>query len=409
MLDTGSIRKDFPLLQRDWAPRPPLVYLDSGCMSLKPRQVIDAVLEYYELHSACSGRSVHSLASQVTRRVDSARQAVARFIGAGRPEEVVLLRNTTEAINLIANSLGLVKGDVVVLSDKEHNSNLVPWLRLAETAGVRVRMVPSREDGTFSTDLLQEALAPGDVRLVSMAHTNNLDGQTIPLREVAEAAHDRGALVMADAAQSVPSRPIDVGRLGVDLLAFSVHKMLGPTGVGVLWGRYDLLSDLPPYNVGGNTVASVTREAATYLPPPARFEAGLQDYAGIYGAEQAVRYLEGLGMEEVLAHEVALNRLATDAVVDIPGVTLIGPPEAELRGGVLTMAVDDVGSHELGMAMDEMGNVALRTGQHCNHAWFADRGLGGAVRATFYVYNDEADVERFAATLSEALEALRSI
>ena len=407
VLDVERIREDFPVLHRQWSSRPSLVYLDSGCMSLKPRQVIQAVCEYYELHSSCAGRSVHSLASLVSRRVDRSRTAIRRFIGASRPQEVVFLRNTTEGLNMLAQGLDLHRGDAVVITDREHNSNLLPWLRLIETAGIRVRVVPSMEDGTFSIDRFQETLAHGDARVVSMAHTNNLDGYTIPLKEVAEIAHDKGATMMVDGAQSAPCQPIDVKALGVDFFVFSIHKMLGPTGVGVLYGRLDLLEDLPPYNVGGDTITSVTMEGAEYHPPPTKFEAGLQHYAGIYGAEAAIKYLKDLGMANVHTHDVALNMKATEAVADIPGVTVLGPQDPELRGGVLNVAVEGVSSHEVGMALDEMANVAVRTGQHCNHIWFNDRNIEGAVRATFYAYNNEADVDRFTETLSEAIGILR--
>jgi cysteine desulfurase/selenocysteine lyase len=408
VLNAEAIRRDFPVLAQEWAPRPPLVYLDSGCMALKPKQVIDAVTEYYSQHSACSGRSIHSLASEVTRRVERSRAAIARFIGAPRSNGVVFTRNTTEAINMVATGLGLRRGDAVVISDREHNSNIVPWLRMRKTVGIDLRVVPSETDGTFDTDRLADAMAGGNVRLVSMAHTTNLDGYTMPMEAVADIAHDAGALVFADAAQSVPNRPVDVGTLGVDLLAFSVHKMLGPTGVGVLWGRPEALEDLAPYNVGGDTVVNVTREGAEYQPPPHRFEAGLQDYAGIYGAEAAVAYLRDIGMDQVWAHDVALNSLATEAVAHIPGVSVIGPADPEERAGILTLAVEGVASHEVGMAMDEIGNVAIRTGQHCNHAWFTEHGIEGAVRATFYIYNTRADVATFASVLEEALDALRA-
>jgi len=407
-LDVERLREDFPVLQRQWKGRPSLVYLDSGCMSLKPRQVIDAIVEYYELHSSCAGRSIHTLASMVSRRVDRSRTAIRRFIGASRPQEVVFLRNTSEGLNMLAQGMDLHKGDAVVIGDKEHNSNLLPWLRLVETNGIRIRVVPSKEDGTFSIDKFQEALAHGDVRVVSMAHTNNLDGYTIPLKEVTDIAHDKGAMVMVDGAQSAPGRPIDVKAMDVDFFVFSIHKMLGPTGVGILYGRLDQLEDLPPYNVGGDTITSVSMEGAEYHPPPTKFEAGLQHYAGIYGAEAAIKYLKDLDMVNVHAHDVVLNRKATEAMADIPGTTVLGPQDPELRGGVLNVAIEGVSSHEVGMALDEMANVAVRTGQHCNHIWFDDRGIEGAVRATFYVYNNEADVDRFTETMSEAIGILRS-
>jgi cysteine desulfurase/selenocysteine lyase len=407
MLDTKAIRWDFPVLALDWAHREPLVYLDSGCMTLKPMTVIDAVTEYYNQHSSCSGRSIHSLASEVTRRVERSRAVISRFIGAPRSEGVVFTRNTTESINLVANGLGLRKGDAVVIGDREHNSNMVPWLRMRETAGIDLHILPSETDGTFDVDRLSDAMADGGVRLVSMAHTTNLDGYTLPMRAMADIAHDGGALVFADAAQSVPCRPVDVQDLGVDLMAFSVHKMLGPTGVGVLWGRQEVMEELEPYNVGGDTVVNVTREGVEYQPPPHKFEAGLQDYAGIYGAEAAVEYLREIGMDDVWAHNVALNTRATEAVADIQGVSVVGPPDPAERSGILTLAIEGVASHEVGMAMDEIGNVAVRTGQHCNHAWFTEHGMEGAVRATFYIYNNESDVDTFARVLEEALSALR--
>ncbi len=408
MLDTEEIRRDFPILSRDWTPRSPLVYLDSGCMTLKPTQVIEAVTEYYTQHSSCAGRSVHTLASEVTRRVERSRAVVARFIGAPRHDGVVFTRNTTESINLVAGCIDMGRGDVVVVSDREHNSNLVPWLLMQDTHGIELRIVPSEPDGTFDTDRLSDTVVEGNVRLVSMAHTTNLDGYTMPMDAIADIAHDKGALVLVDAAQSAPSRPVDVGAMGVDLMAFSVHKMLGPTGVGVLWGNAELLGSLRPYNVGGDTVSKVTRDGAMLLPPPQRFEAGLQDYAGIYGTEVALAYLLDIGMDQVWAHEVALNRLATEAVGDLPGVSVIGPVEPEKRSGTLSLAVDGVSSHEVGMAMDELGNVAVRTGQHCNHAWFVEHGLEGTVRATFYVYNTEWEVDRFVSVLADCLSSLRS-
>jgi len=406
-LDDVRLRKDFPPLQRVFDDRPPLVYFDSACMSLKPRPVIDAVVEYYEQQGACGGRSVHRLATEVSLRVDRARGALAEFIGASRPEECVILRNSTEALNVVAHGIGLKRGDAVLVSDREHNSNLVPWMVMAQAVGSRVRVVPSEPDGTFSTDRLQEALAPGDVRVVSFVHTTNVDGYTNPIREIAEMAHDRGAKVVVDGAQSTPHMPVDVRALGVDFFALSVHKMLGPTAVGVLWGEWDQLMALAPYNVGGSTVASVRYEGVEMLPAPARFEAGLQDYAGIYGAEAAVRYLRPLGMDEVHAHDARINELASRAVSDIPGLRILGPADVRLRGGILTFVVEGVGIHDIALTLDEMGNVAVRSGMHCSHAWFHARGLEGAVRASFYLYNTPADVEAFSATLHEAVAVLR--
>ena len=405
--DAEALRKDFPVLVQDWGDRPPLVYLDNACMSLKPRSVIDAVTEYYERYPACSGRSVHRLATEVTLRVDRARESLARFIGAPRADDVVIVRNSTEALNIVAHGIGLRKGDAVLVSDREHNSNMVPWLVQAQAVGCSLRAVPSEPDGTFDLDRLQEALAPGDVRMVSFVHTTNLDGYTYPMREIAELAHDKRALVMADAAQSAPHQPVDVGRLGVDFLALSVHKMLGPTATGALWGEHDALGALAPYNVGGSTVANVTYEGVELLPPPYRFEAGLQDYAGMFGIEPALEYLERLGMDEVHAHDVELNRLATRAVEGIDGLRVLGPEDPALRGGILTLVVDGLEVHDIAMTLDELANVAVRSGMHCTHAWYKSHGLSGSVRASFYLYNTEQDVEAFANAVRVAVGILR--
>ncbi len=405
-IDVEAVRSDFPVLNRSWGDRPPLVYLDSACMSLKPRQVVEAVREYYELHSACAGRSVHTLATEVSLRVDRSRAALARFLGASRLEELVFLRNTTEALNIVSRRLGLGRGDAVVVSDREHNSNLVPWLALRDMAGTQLRVVRSEPDGTFRTDRLHEALSPGDVKVVAMAHTNNLDGYTYPIRDIAEIAHDRGALVVVDGAQSAPHMDIDVVELDVDFFALSIHKMLGPTGVGALYGRWELLDGMAAYNVGGDTVSVVRYDGVEFTGPPSRFEAGLQDYAGIYGAEAAIGYLEALGMEEVRSHDIALNRRATEAVRDMAGIRILGPQDPDLRGSTLAFIAEGVDCHELGMVLDELGNVAVRSGMHCNHAWFNERQLPGAVRASFYVYNNDQDVDRFTEVLGQALGIL---
>jgi cysteine desulfurase/selenocysteine lyase len=406
-LDPEALRADFPVLQRDWGHRPPLVYLDSACMSLRPRQVIDAVTEYYELHSACAGRSVHTLANEVSLRVNRTRMAFSRFIGASRADEVVFTLNTTAAINMLASGLGLWKGDAIVVSDREHNSNLVPWLALGEARGVKVRKVSTGADGTLDIEGLHDALAPGDTKVVAMTHTSNLDGTTLPLREVAEISHDKGARVVADGAQSAPHVRLDVAELEVDYLALSAHKMLGPSGVGVLWGRHELLKDLKPKGGGGGAVAPSEPGKFERLPPPDGLEPGLQNLAGIYGAEAAVEYLTRVGLENVHAHDLALNRRATEAISDIDGLTILGPADPSLRGNILTFVVEGVNHHELGMALDELGNVAVRTGMHCNHSWFQSHGGDGAVRVSFYLYNTTEDVDRFVAALSEALTILR--
>jgi cysteine desulfurase / selenocysteine lyase len=287
-MDIQKIRKDFAIL-RD--AKKPVVYLDSACQSLRPDAVIAAVTHYYTDLAACSGRSNHRLAAEVTRGVDQSRQAIAKFFNAARKEEIVFTRNTTEGINLVANALSFKPGEVVLITDKEHNSNLIPWQMLAKKQGVVVKIIPSLPDNTLDQAAYEKLLDGGPVRLVSLGQTSNLDGVTLPAAEMIKSAHKHGALVLLDAAQSAPHRQINVKALDVDFLAASGHKMLGPSGMGLLYARYSLLEKMDPFMVGGDTVASSTYETCEFLEPPEKFEAGLQDYAGILGMSAAVKYL----------------------------------------------------------------------------------------------------------------------
>ncbi len=406
-----SIREDFPALRRSRNSRPP-VYLDSACMSLKPRQVISAVLEYYTEFPACSGygRSAHWFSRELGEAAEGAREKVAGFIGAS-PQEVVWTKNATEAINLVARSFGLRRGDVVLTSDREHNSNLVPWLEL-ERLGVRHRVVPSREDETFDLDAFQDMLTP-EVKLVSVVHVSNLDGYALPVRDIVELAHDNGSAVLLDAAQSVPHRRVDVRKLGVEFMAFSVHKMLGPS-IGVLYGREDALATLKPFLVGGDTVADSTYEGAVFLPPPRRFEAGLQDYAAQIGAGAAVEYLSEIGMREVERHERALTRYALKLLGEIEEVRFVGVADAELASGIVSFRLEAggrslVAPSDVAVMLDRGYNIMLRAGDHCMHSWFNARGIGasGSVRASFYIYNTPQECELLAEGVRRIVEVER--
>ncbi|MGB8253492.1 MAG: aminotransferase class V-fold PLP-dependent enzyme, partial [Anaerolineaceae bacterium] len=376
----------------------PLVYFDTACQSLRPRQVIDSINRYYLEESACGGRSMHHLAADVTRDVDLTRGIVKKHLNAKRKEEIIFTRNTTEGINLVANSLDFKAGDVVLISDKEHNSNLLPWQRLAQKSGVIIKIIPSLPDNTFDLTTFAQLLDER-VKLVSLYFTSNLDGVTIPAEEIIKKAHHQGALVLLDAAQTAPHRKIDLKALGVDFLALSGHKMLGPSGMGILYGKYALLEKMEPFLVGGDTVSSTTYTTSEFLPPPAKFEAGLQDYAGIIGMGAAIKYLDSIGFDAIQKQELLLNEHLTRETQDIDGMHLIGPDDSRLRGGIFTFYIDKLDSHRVALMLDQMANIIVRSGQHCVHSWFHARGITSSVRASLYFYNTLEEAELFVTSL----------
>lgn len=400
-LDVERIRKDFPVLQKEVNGKP-IIYFDSACMTLRPVQVIEKVCEYYREYPSCGERSLHKLGKRVDEEVERAREIVKKFINAKKFEEIVFTKNTTEGINLIANSFGFQKGDVVLTTDKEHNSNLLPWQRLA-SRGVRHEVVKSNPDNTFSLENFENKMNK-DVKLVSIGQTSNLDGVTNPIREIVKIAHDNGAKVLVDGAQGVPHHPMDVRKLDVDFLAFSGHKMMGPSGIGVLYGKKDLLENLRTFIVGGGTVVDTTHYEAKFEELPQKFEAGLQNYAGIIGLGAAAKYLMGIGKENVEKHEVGLNRRITEG---IEGVSLIGPEDPEKRGGVFSFNVGKTSPHEIAMMMDEMENICLRSGAHCVHSWFNAHKLEGSVRASLYVYNTPEECDKFVETLKKIIDLVK--
>jgi len=401
-MDLNKIRRDFPVLQREVSGKP-IVYMDSACMALKPRQVTDAMADYYNRLSSCGGRSVHKLATEVTIKFEESRERMRRFLNANDHRELIFLRNTTEAINLVSQSLDLKKGDVVVTTDREHNSNLVPWLRIRDTRGIKHVAFKSNEDNSFNLEAFEKFMSK-KVKLVAMVHTGNLDGYTIPAAEIIKIAHDHGALVMLDGAQSVPHQHIDVKKLDVDLFAYSVHKMLGPTGTGVLYGKFELLEQMPPYNVGGDTVEKTTYSEYKMLKPPAKFEAGLQDYAGVIGAAVAAEYLMNVGQENIHAHEVRLNELITKGFKEIPGLKFIGPSDPKLRGGILSFNIEGMEPHDIAMILDEVANIMIRSGMHCVHSWFNAHSMKGSARASFYLYNTEEEAKLLVDTLKDVVK-----
>lgn len=395
----NTYNQDFPLL-RDGK----IIYFDNACQTLRPGSVIKAMNEYYEVYPACGGRSMHRLAAKVTEQCDLARKSIADFIGAKHKEEIIFTRNTTEGINLVANCFGLKSGDVVITSDKEHNSNLIPWQVLKTRIGIVHKIIPTDTNGQL--DMLAYEQALSGATLVSMSMTSNLDGVTFPVEEIIHMAHKAGAKVLLDGAQAVPHRKINVTKLDVDFLAFSGHKMLGPSGMGVLYGKRDLLNALSPFLVGGDTVSSSTYDSHEFLPIPEKFEAGLQDYAGIIGLGEAVSYLENVGFDFIAETEHTLNAYVSSQLKKIDGLTIIGPEDPNLRGGIVSFYIKDKDHHQIALMLDETAGICVRSGQHCVHSWFASRNISGSVRASFYFYNTLKEAETFVTNLKKIISIL---
>ena len=398
-MDVARLRADFPLLARPDAP----VYLDNACMTLKPRAVIDAVRRYYEETPYCAGRAVYEGSLAVEEMMEGARRDLATLLG-GRAEATVWTKNATEAINLVAHAFPWRRGDVVLTTDREHNSNLVPW-QVLSARGVRHEVVASKPDGTLDIDAWERRLSKGDVALVAIVHVSNLDGYEAPAREIVKLAHDRGVPVLLDGAQAAPHMPVDLARLGADFYAVSLHKMLGPTGVGALLSTPEALSKLGPFLSGGDTVARTTYESAEFLDAPARFEAGLQNYAGFAGVAPALAYLRAVGLDRVHAHEKALAARVAKALDGTRGLHLIGAPIAQ-RTGIVPFALDTLDPHALAILLEDKHRILVRSGDHCLHSWFNARGVPGAVRASFYLYNTHAEADAFAGAVRDLLAQL---
>ncbi|MCK9869769.1 cysteine desulfurase [Nocardiopsis dassonvillei] len=410
-LDVAAIREDFPILSRTVRDGRPLVYLDSGATSQKPRQVLDAEREFYERHNAAVHRGAHQLAEEATDAYEAARETIARFIGADAGE-VVFTKNATEGVNLVAYALSnsatadeelrrfqVGPGDEVVVTEMEHHANLVPWQQLCQRTGATLRWFPVTDEGRLDlsgiADLVNER-----TKVVAFSHQSNVLGTVNPVGEIVARAREVGALTVLDACQSVPHMPVDVAALGVDFLVFSGHKMLGPNGIGVLWGRRELLEAIPPFITGGSMIGVVHMEYSTWADPPQRFEAGVPMAPQAVGLAAACDYLSRVGMERVAEHEHALTEYALERIGALEGVRIVGPTDAVDRGGAVSFAVDDIHPHDVGQVLDDLG-VEVRVGHHC--AWPLHRRLGvvATTRASFYLYNTPEDVD----ALVEAIRA----
>lgn len=402
-LDPHVVRRDFPILERRFSGRP-AVYFDNSCVTLRPQRVVDAVGDYYANYAGCHKRSPHRFGRETMEVFARARARIRRFIGASSVEEIVFVRNSTEGINLLAAVLPLKSGDSVLTCELEHNSNFLPWRELSSKKGVSHKNFALGEDLSFDETRFAAGLT-GDVKLVGVAHRSHVTGCRSPVEEIVRRARVCGAWVMLDAAQSAGHERIDVVRLGVDFMVFSAHKMLGPSGFGVLYARKSILETLPPYLIGGETVLDVTAEGIVPSEPPGRFEAGLPDYAGAVGLAAAMDYLDGIGLAEIDEHVRVLNAAATRALARIRGVRILGPADAAGRGGTLNFYVEGVDSVTLAALLDRTANVMLRAGVHCAHPWFNATGTPPSLRASFYLYNTLDEVAAFAQTLERILRS----
>lgn len=408
-LDIAAIKADFPILKRKIRGNNRLIYLDSGATSQKPNSVLDAERDFYLNHNAAVHRGAHQLAEEATELYEGAREKVANFIGADS-NEVIFTKSATESINAIAYSLGnstvgsrfhLKAGDRIVLSEMEHHANLIPWQELARRTGAELVWFNVTDEGRLDLSNMDDLINP-KTKVVALTHQSNVLGTINPLEKVTKRAHEVGALFVLDACQSVPHYKVDVKSLNVDFVTFSGHKMLGPTGVGILWGKKDLLDEMPPFLTGGSMIESVTMESATYLDAPKRFEAGVPNMAQAVGLGAAVDYLNKIGLDRIHAHEVELTRKALEGLQTINGLSIIGPKDLEMRGGVVSFAVDGIHPHDLGQALDQFG-IAVRTGHHCAWPLMKRFKTVATTRASFYLYNDFDDIS----ALVEGVERAR--
>jgi cysteine desulfurase/selenocysteine lyase len=405
-LDAANVRKDFPILERTVYGYP-LVYLDNAATTQKPVVVLDAMDEYYRTINANVHRGVHYLSQQATEACEAVRTLVAEFLGAKHVHEVIFTRGTTESINLVASSFGkrfLSAGDSILISGMEHHSNIVPWQMICEEKRARLQVIPIDENGELMLDGLERMLADG-VKLVAVNYVSNALGSINPVREIITAAHRHGVPVLLDAAQAVQHLEVDVQELDVDFLAFSSHKIYGPTGIGVLYGKEEWLDKLPPYQGGGEMIKTVTFEKTTYNDLPFKFEAGTPDMAGMIGLGAAIRYVQGLGLGNIEAAEQEVMEYALKVLREIEGFRLIGGADAHHRAGVISFLVGDIHPFDLGEILDQQG-IAVRTGHHCAQPIMDRYCIPGTVRASLAVYNTRSEIDRLAAGIRKAMTIL---
>lgn len=410
--DVERVRKDFPILERTLSDGYPLVYLDSANTSQKPRAVIDTISEHYERHNANVARAVHQLGQESTEAFEGAREKVARFINAPSTDGVVFTKNVTEGLNLIANVLAWASepyrvgpGDEVVITEMEHHSNIVPWQLLCERTGATLRWFGLTDDGRLDLSAL-DAVINERTKVVSLVWVSNMLGTVNPITQIAQRAREVSALVVVDAAQAVPQLPVDVQALGADVVGFTGHKLCGPTGIGVLWARDDLLTELPPFHGGGEMIETVRMEGSTFAPPPHKFEAGTPPIVQAVGLGAAIDYLTEIGMANVAAHEQEIISYALERLLATEGVRVLGPTEPGDRGGTISFEVDGVHPHDVTQVLDSLG-IAVRAGHHCARPAHRRFGVQSSTRASFYLYTTRSEIDALVEGLAEVQRFFR--
>ena len=407
-INIENIRRDFPILQRKVHNNKPLVYFDNAATTQKPIQVIDSIHNYYLNYNSNIHRAVHQLAEEATAAYELTRDKVAKFINVNR-EELIFVRGTTEAINLVAYSWGrqnVQKGDVIVTTEYEHHSNIVPWQLLTKEKEAKLEYIGVDDNGELILDQLDDYLNTEKVKLVTFSHMSNVLGTITNAEEIIRKCHKKGVKVLVDAAQSVPHMKVDVQKLDCDFFAFSAHKMLGPTGVGVLWARKEILENMQPFNGGGDMIREVHKYETTWNDLPYKFEAGTPNIADVIGFSAALDYLENIGMDKVREHEIELTKYALEKMSTIKGIKLYGTPDMKKRGGVISFNLGDIHPHDLATIIDEDG-IAIRSGHHCAQVLMERLDVSATSRASFYIYNTKEEVDVFIRSLNRAKELFR--
>ncbi len=406
MLNVTEIKKDFPILDR-YVDGKKLIYLDNAATTQKPKRVLDAIVNYYETSNSNVHRGVHTLSEEATEMYEAARERVARFIGAAHPEEVVFTKGTTESINRIAFEWGvenLSAGDEILFVTADHHSNIVPWQVVAERTGAKLKSFELDSNGEIDLALFKDAISE-ETKLISISHASNVLGTIFPVKEICKLAKEVGALVSVDGAQGIPHLKINVQGLGCDFYSFSGHKMLGPMGIGVLWGKKEHLEQMPPYEYGGGMIKTVETDKSTFADIPERFEAGTPNVAGAIGLAVAMDYLEEIGFEEIELHEQEIIGYAIEKLSEIEGLHILGPTVSNKRTGLVAFVFDDIHSHDIATVLSSEG-VAVRSGQHCTMPLHDKLGISSSTRASFYIYNTKEDVDALIEGILKAKEIL---
>ncbi|WP_372654543.1 aminotransferase class V-fold PLP-dependent enzyme [Halobacteriovorax sp.] len=390
-INISKLREDFPVFKNNKK----FTYFDNACTSLRPRSVIEAMNEYYELHPSCHNRTLHSFGVQTTKKFEGARKVVSEFIGASNPKEIIFTRNTTEAINIISKGINWQSGDRILTSDMEHNSNLLPWQFLVKEKGVLLNHFEINDQYSVNLEEFEKILSENKYKLVSFHHTSNVTGSSLPVKELTEIAKKYGALVLIDCAQAMTTSTINVEELNADFIAFSFHKCLGPSGIGALYGKIDALEQLTPMLYGGETVIDSTYESCTFSEIPYRFEAGLQNYSGAFGARAAIEYIKSIGISNISNHIVKLNSILTEALLKEDRVTILGPKDPPLRGGIVNFLVEGLDLGQISLILDKSHRIMVRSGVHCCHSWYHKKELKPSLRVSLGPYNTEEEVRHF--------------